>query len=152
MGVNMGLREFLEQHPAAGASEGSAHSQIATWRTAVSALIARFKAVLGAYGQLSLTEWNVLRDHAGIRYNADALTIEHGDNAITLEPSAIGPAPGVLGRASLNCGVREVHLDCATDGRLWSFHWVVPHDQAVRELTDQTIETLVEDLLRSSEP
>jgi hypothetical protein len=63
----MGLREFLEQHPAAGASEGSAQSQIATWRTAVSALIARFKALLGAYGQLSLTELNVLRDHAGIR-------------------------------------------------------------------------------------
>lgn len=145
----MALRDFLEQHRP-GASEGGPRPKIAAWRAAVSALNRRFKNVLGKFEPLQLTDWSVLRDHAGIRYNAEALTIAFGETAITLEPNAIEPAPGILGRSILNCGVREVHLDCGPNGELWRYHWVIPHDPAQAELTDAAIEKLVEELLKSS--
>jgi len=145
----MALREFLQrQRPEA--PEATPRSKISAWRAAVSALNARFKGVLSKYEQLHLLDWNVLREHAGIRYNADALTIEFDETAITLEPSAIEPEPGILGRAALNCGVREVHIDCAPDGKLWRYHWVIPHDPASAELTDAAIEGLIEELLKSA--
>lgn len=147
----MALREFLEgQH--AGAPEGGPRSKITAWRAAVSALNARFKDVLGKFDQLRLTDWNVLRGHAGIRYNAEALTIAFDETVITLEPNTIEPEAGILGRSILNCGVREIHLDCGTDGKLWRYHWVIPHDPTSEELTDTAIEKLVEELLRSTAP
>ena len=145
----MALREFLE-HQRAGAPEGGPRSKITAWKAAVSALNARFKNILGKFAQLRLIDWSVLRDHAGIRYNADALTIEFDENVITLEPNAIDPEAGILGRTSLNCGVREIHLDCGLDGELWRYHWVIPHDPASAELSDEAIERLVEELLRST--
>lgn len=147
----MALREFLEQHRAP-ARQGDPRSKITAWRAAVSALVARFENVLGKFEQLRLTGWNVLREHAGIRYNAEALTIEFDESVLTLEPEVIEPEAGVLGRASLNCGVQQVHLDCGLDGRLWRYHWVIPHDQTSAELTDEAIERLVEQLLRSTAP
>jgi hypothetical protein len=145
----MALRDFLEQHRP-GAPEGGPRSKITAWRAAVSVLNQRFKGVLGTFDQLRLTDWSVLRDHAGIRYNAEALTIEFGETVITLEPNAIEPEPGILGRSILNCGVREIHLDCGLDGQMWRYHWVIPHDPAQAELTDAAIEELVEELLKST--
>ncbi|MEP7126936.1 MAG: hypothetical protein ABJE95_38750 [Byssovorax sp.] len=145
----MALREFLE-HQRAGVLEGGPRSKITAWKAAVSALNARFRDVLGKFEQLRLIDWNVLRDHAGLRYNAEALTIEFDDSVITLEPNAIEPDAGILGRASLNCGVREIHLDCAPDGKLWKYHRVIPHDPASAELTDEAIEALVEELFKST--
>lgn len=145
----MALREFLEQHRT-GAPEGGPRSKITAWRSAVSTLNDRFKGVLGKFDQLRLTDWNVLRDHAGIRYNAEALTIEFDETVITLEPNAIEPEAGILGRSILNCGVREVHLDCGPDGKLWRYHWVIPHDSTQAELADAAIEKLIEELLKSA--
>jgi hypothetical protein len=145
----MALREFL-QTPRTAVPEGGPRSKINAWRAAVSALIARFKDVLGKFDRLKLSDWSVLRDHAGIRYGAEALTIEFEETFITLEPNAIEPEAGILGRASLNCGVREVHLDCGSDGKLWRYHWVIPHDPTSAELTDPAIEGLVEELLKSA--
>jgi hypothetical protein len=147
----MPLREFLEkQHT--GVPEAGPRSKITAWRAAVSAVNARFKDVLGKFDQLRLFDWNVLRDHAGIRYNAEALTIAFDETVITLEPNMIEPEPGILGRSILNCGVREIHLDCGTDGKLWRYHWVIPHDPTSAELTDAAIEELVEELLTSAAP
>ena len=115
-------------------------------------LNARFKSILGKFPQLRLIDWNVLRDHAGIRYDAEALTIEFDESVITLEPNAIEPEAGILGRASLNCGVRQVHLDGARGGELWSYHWVIPHDPASAELSDEAIEKLIEALFESTAP
>jgi hypothetical protein len=147
----MALREFLE-HQRAGAPEAGPRSKITAWKAAVSALNARLKDVLGKFGQLRLIDWNVLREHAGIRYNAQALTIEFDDSVITLEPNTIEPEAGILGRASLNCGVREIHLDCGPDGKLWRYHWVIPYDPASAELSDEAIEKLVEELFKSTAP
>jgi hypothetical protein len=147
----MSLREFLE-HPRAGAPDGGPRPRIAAWRTAVSTLVARFRSILGKFQQLRLIDWSVLRNYAGIRYNAEALTIALDENAITLEPTTIDPEPGVLGRVSVNCGVREVHLDCSLDGKLWRYHWVIPRDGASEELTDEAIENVVEELFRSTTP
>jgi hypothetical protein len=145
----MALREFLGTHHP-GSIEGGLRSKITAWRAAVTTLIARFKDVLGKYEQIRLFDWNVIRDHAGIRYNAEALTIAFDEVVITLEPEAVEPEPGILGRASLNCGVRQIHLDCGPDGKLWRYHWVIPHDPASAELTDAAIEDLVEALLKSA--
>ena len=143
----MGLREFLEtQHPSGPG--GGPRSRIAAWTAAVSALDARFKEVLGKFRQIRLTEWSVLREHAGVRYNAEALTISFEDADITLEPLVIDPEAGILGRSSLERGVRQVHLDCGTDGALWRYHWVIPHDPAEKELSDAAIEEIVEQLLK----
>ena len=90
----MGLREFLE-HQRGGAPEGGPRQKIAAWQTAVAALIVRFKDVLSKFEQLQLIDWNVLRDHAGIRYNADALTIAFGESVITLEPKQGGTRASV---------------------------------------------------------
>lgn len=147
----MALREFLE-HQRAAAPEGGPRSKITAWKAAVSSLNARFKNTLGKFAQLRLIDWNVLRDHAGIRYNAEALTIEFDESVITLEPNAIEPESGILGRATLNCGVRQLHLDCALDGKLWRYHWVIPHDPDSAELTDEAVERLVEELFKSSAP
>ena len=62
---------------------------------------------------------------------------------------AIEPEAGVLGRAIVNCGVREVHLDCDLGGDLWRYRWVIPQGQASSELNDVAIENLVEELLKS---
>ena len=145
----MALREFLEQ-PHGRVLEGGPRSKINAWEAAVATLVARFKEILGKYRQLRLIDWSVLREHAGIRYSADALTVEFDENVITLEPNTIEPEAGILGRASLNCGVREIHLDCGPDAKLWRYHWVIPHDQTSAELTNEAIEGLVEALLRSS--
>jgi hypothetical protein len=145
----MGLRDFLSQHNNATA-EHPPSSEIAEWQGAVSLLVAQFTNTLSGYEQLSTTGWNVLREHRGVRYNAEALTIEFGESVITLEPDAIKPEIGVLGRASLNCGVHQIHLDCASNGKLWRYHWVIPHDPASGELTTEAIEMLVEELYRSS--
>lgn len=125
-------------------------AKIAAWRAAASALASRFKAVLGKYAQIQLTDWSVLREHAGIRYSIEALTIEFEGAVITLEPNAIEPEHGVLGRSILNCGVREIHLDCAESGDLWRYRWVIPRDLRSAELTDEAIEALVEELLKSA--
>lgn len=143
----MGLREFLQTHHAS-TPEGGPRSKIATWKAAVSTLDARFKEVLGKFPQIRLTEWSVLREHAGVRYNIEALTISFEDADITLEPLAIEPEAGILGRSSLERGVRQVHLDCGTDGALWRYHWVIPHDPAKSELTDAAIEEIIEQLLK----
>jgi hypothetical protein len=145
----MGLRDFLNQHEGS-AGDKPPSSEIAAWQAAVSTLVARFKEVLAKYEQLRLTDWAVLREHRGVRYNAEALTIEFGESPVTLEPLAIKPVGGILGRASLNCGVRQVHLDCADDGKLWRYHWVIPSDPKQAELTDEAIEELVEELFKSS--
>lgn len=145
----MALREYLEQQRA-GVPEGGPRSKITAWRAAVSTLNARFKDILGKFDQLRLTDWSVLRDHAGIRYNAEALTIAFDETVITLEPNTIEPESGIWGRSSLNCGVREIHLDCGTDGKLWRYHWVIPHDPTLAELTDAAIEKLIEELLKSA--
>jgi len=146
---DMGLQDFLQQH-AGVVPDKPPSATIAAWKAAVSALAARFKEVLAPIEQLKLTDWAVLREYRGVRYNADALTIEFGENLITLEPDAIYPEAAILGRASLNCGVRLVHLDCGEDGQLWRYHWVVPHDAAVAELTRDAIELLVEALIKPS--
>jgi hypothetical protein len=122
-------------------------AQVAAWTAAVAALVGRFRVVLGPYKQLELHGWNVLREHRGLRYNAEALTIEFGQSVITLEPEVLEPEPGVLGRATLNAGVRLVHLDCDVDGTLWRYKWVIPSDKARAELDDAAIESLVEQLL-----
>lgn len=145
----MALRDFLEQQRT-GAPESGPRSKITAWRAAVAALDARFRDVLGKFDQLLLTDWSVLREHGGVRYNAEALTITFGETVITLEPNTIEPEPGILGRSILNCGVREIHLDCGSDGALWRYHWVIPHDPTVAELTDMAIEKLIEDLLKSA--
>lgn len=145
----MALREFLEHPPSRSTVDGP-HAKIGIWQAAVALLVARFKSVLGDYSQLRLLDWNVLREHAGIRYSVEALTIDFDEAAITLEPSAIEPDMGILGRVVLSCGVRSVHLDCGSDGKLWSYRWVIPREPTSSELTDLAIETLVEDLLKSS--
>ena len=142
----MGLREFIEAHRAP-APDGGPRSKISAWKAAVSTLDSRFKEVLGKFPEIRLTDWNVLREHVGVRYNAEALTISFEDADITLEPLAIEPEAGVLGRSSLERGVRQVYLDCGTDGTLWRYHWVIPHDPAKKELTDAAIEEIVEQLL-----
>jgi len=145
----MGLRDFLSQHSGA-TTENPLSVEIAAWQAAVGALVERFRAQLSSYEKLQLLPWNVLREHRGVRYNAQALTIEFGEAVITLEPVAIKPEAGLLGRASLNCGVRQIYCDCNGDAQLWRYRWVIPHDPADAELTGQAIELLVEELLKSS--
>ena len=44
--------------------------------------------------------------------------------------------------------MRQVRLDCGTDGVLWRYHWAIPHDPAKRELSDPAIEEIVEQFLK----
>lgn len=149
----MALADFLKQPHTGSASKETPSTEIAAWQAAVTGLIERFTAVLSKYEQLVLHRWSVLREHHGVRYNADALSIEFGEEAvITVEPEVIAPVANVLGRASLNCGVRQLHLDCDASGKVWRYQWVIPHDGNSAELTSETIETIVEELLKSSLP
>jgi hypothetical protein len=142
----MSLRKFLSTFDG-NSAPSPVVTEVAFWTAAITALVARFRNVLGQYEQLELHGWNVLREHRGFRYSADALTIEFGARVITLEPEVLEPEPGVLGRATLNAGVRLVHLDCDANGTLWRYKWVIPSDTAWAELDDAAIESLVEQLL-----
>lgn len=140
----MKLRDFLAQEHHGRPQ----HNPVPEWQAAMTALVQRFRTVLAQFDQLTLTDWAVLREHRGVRYNADALSIEFGDVPIRLEPIAVEPEAGVLGRASLDCGVQQVHLDCSSDAAVWSYRWVIPHEEQAHELTDAAIESLVLALLQ----
>jgi hypothetical protein len=121
---------------------------IKIWTTAVERLLVRIRSILEPYTAEGLTmqQWLPLLKEQGVPYNISALTIHFLDYQITVDPKA-APSNGDPGRIEMSCGAKIVWLLWA-GGDNWSYKWEYPaYADGPRQLTDQAIEQLVQELL-----